>query len=989
MSSTDERIATEVLRTDGGDSDTVGVGPEPFEPEIEAELPRNVGRYAIEGRLGSGGMGTVLRGWDDRLERPVAIKLLRTSRSRRSEEHRGRLLREAQALAALSHPNVVSVYEVGTHEDSVFVAMELVDGVTLRVWVEAQKREWTEVVAMLCQAGRGLVAAHAKGIVHRDFKPSNVIVGDDGRARVLDFGLATLDEDSTSMSDDESAEYAADAFADRLTMMGTVVGTPAYMAPEQFEGAVVTAKSDQFSFCVAVWEALTTQRPFSGSTIRELQDALRANERRAPPTSAVAVPQRVLDVIDRGLSRNSAQRWPNMSTLLDQLERSATRRSRLWMWTAGGLLVGGAALCVAVVSSSRSQCDAADDEWRAVWNEETRASLQPVGGGTVSDAQLDAVARLDDYGEAWIDAYNQVCAGRAKAPDARTFDLQMTCLRQRTQTVQRALTVLDDAGNEALERAAVVVAGFPSVAACIEARDTNPATSLPDNIGEAQAVSELRGRLDATEAMATVGKLDEAATESEEVLAQAGALEFAPLVVEAQLRLGIVQSRRGRLEDARRILDRAFWAASEIPYDAVGSEAAIELAWLVGYLEGEHADGVEWMRHYETITRRRGLDPTENAERVLGPIYFDWDKLDEAQPYLEASLERAVEHGDDQHSVAIGHMNLANLYYEQGDGIRARERFESARGLLVDLFPDGAPDTVLLDINHGGLLLDIAGDVDEAARLLDRGVSKGIEIHGEAHPTTALGLVKLAQVRSAQLRHDEAIETAERAIQAYEGVASPSEALGAASVRAFALLQAGRLDESAEQWTEILEEARGSLGADHVLTSSARYGQCLVACAKGVLDEAAPACGSAFAKVPADPRAETIRIRLTVGDVELARGNAALAEGMHAATKVWAHKAYGPTSAQAVAATIHHAVAAAHVDSVAGLAKLEKTLKRAVLRPMDEVNIAWGKFQLAKLIATSDPARAVALANEAKLRLNGLAHFHERVAVERWLAEQG
>lgn len=983
MSSTDERIATEVLSTDGDVVNTVGMEAEPFDAEVEPELPRDVGRYAIEGSLGAGGMGTVLRGWDGRLERPVAIKLLRSARSRPSEEHRARLQREAQALAALSHPNVVAVYEVGTHESSVFVAMELVAGQTLRAWVDAKDHTWQQTVAMLCQAGRGLAAAHAKGIVHRDFKPSNVIVGDDGRARVLDFGLATLDEDSTSMSDTESSDYAADAFADRLTMMGTVVGTPAYMAPEQFEGAVVTAKSDQFSFCVALWEALTTQRPFTGSTIRELQAALRANERRAPPSERADVPQRLLDIIDRGLALDPAQRWPTMHALLAALEGSIAPRNRLLTWTIGGVLVGGAALSVALISNRDNPCDAAEAEWERVWNEDARAGLE----ASEHPAQLDAVARMDAYGDSWIDAYNQVCERRGQTEDPRTFDLQMTCLRQRAKTTARALSVLSEAGDDGIERASAVVAGLPSVAVCIEARETDPATSLPANVGDAQTVSDLRGRLDATEAMATLGQLDEAATEAEEVLAQAGAMSFEPLVVEAQMRLGIVQSRRGRLSEARRVLESAFWAASEIPYDAVAAEAAIELAWLVGYLDGEHADGVEWARHYQTISRRRGIDPTENAERVLGPIYFDWDKLDEAQPYLEASLRRSKTHQEEPHSIAIGHMNLANLYYEQGDGRSASEHFEQARALFNPLFPEGVPDTVLLDINQGGVLLDLFGEVEQAERLLERGVERSIEIHGEQHPTTALGLVKLAQLRSAQLRHEEAISIADRAIRAYEGIASPSEALGSSSVRAVALLQAGKLEESGQLWTKILEESRGSLGTSHMLTSAARYGQCLVASARSEFDEAAKACAAALAKAPTDPRAETIRIRLTLANLELARGNAKQAQQLHAATRTWAVAAYGKASSQVVAATIHHAAAAAHVDP-SRIAGLEKLLEQPVSSPMEQMHVALARFELAKLIAPTDRPRAVSLAKDAQSGLGGLAHVHEREALERWLAEQ-
>ena len=233
-----------------------------------------VGRYIVLDRLGSGGMGVVFSAFDPELDRKVAVKVLNAGDRRKKKAGRVRLLREAQALAKLNHPNTIAVYDVGTLGESVFLAMEFIAGKTLRGWV-ADKRDrgeldWRAVLDVFMQAGRGLAAAHAAGIVHRDFKPENVMVDLDGRARVLDFGLARPARDTTSSADREDPEHSSGTFEVRLTATGAVMGTPYYMAPEQHRGDAVDERADQFSFCVALWEALFGGRPFRGTSLPDL-----------------------------------------------------------------------------------------------------------------------------------------------------------------------------------------------------------------------------------------------------------------------------------------------------------------------------------------------------------------------------------------------------------------------------------------------------------------------------------------------------------------------------------------------------------------------------------------------------------------------------------------------------------------------------------------------------------------------------------------------
>ena len=299
--------------------------------------PGKIHRFAVLRLLGEGGMGVVYSAYDEELDRRVAIKLVRDAGGDGSFG-RSRILREAQAMAKVSHPNVVQVYEVGEFAGQVFVAMEFVKGVTLTDWL-AEERPWEEVRDMFLQAGRGLAAAHAQGLVHRDFKPDNVLVGADGRARVLDFGLARRETEAGVARPSDSfvarVGQSGDVLSTNLTLAGTIMGTPAYMSPEQHRGEPADARSDQFSFSVALFEALHRQHPFPGETYHELSDAVLGGHLRPPPAGS-RVPEWLTRALVTGMATDPADRHPSMDTLLAELGQDTAppiARSR-WLWPA-------------------------------------------------------------------------------------------------------------------------------------------------------------------------------------------------------------------------------------------------------------------------------------------------------------------------------------------------------------------------------------------------------------------------------------------------------------------------------------------------------------------------------------------------------------------------------------------------------------------------------------------------------------------------------
>ncbi len=335
-----------------------------------------IGRFAIRHKLGEGGMGIVYEAYDARLDRPVAIKLVRVDDG--GAHARARLLREAQAMAKVAHPNVVPIYEVGEHGDQVFVAMELVAGETLASWQRRESRSWRDVLAMYVAAGRGLAAAHACAIVHRDFKPDNVLVGSDGRPRVLDFGLARSFAEPAGEAPSDANVLRVD-----LTVAGSMMGTPTYMSPEHFSGEGVGPASDQFGFAIAVYRALFGAPPFAGDTLGELRTSVCAGALRPPPADR-DIPANVTATIVRALSLAPGDRFASMDELLAELERplhvdplhdpARGRRAR----RIAAAILGVGALASLISSSAVSKLDESPD-WLLVQSTIAFALLSAIG----------------------------------------------------------------------------------------------------------------------------------------------------------------------------------------------------------------------------------------------------------------------------------------------------------------------------------------------------------------------------------------------------------------------------------------------------------------------------------------------------------------------------------------------------------------------------------------------------------------------------------
>ena len=397
---------------------TAPVGSTGTQPAAPADpVGSTLGRYKLERELGSGGMGVVHAAFDPDLERRVALKVLRESAG--SSEARQRLLREARAMARLAHPNVVTVHEVASANGRDYVAMEMIEGQTLAEWMRAERRPESEIIDAFVAAGRGLAAAHAEGIVHRDFKPHNILRHRHGRIAVTDFGLA------------RDAEIAADPLAETrelrtpvdgasvstsstqtpstplagLTITGSVLGTPAYMAPEQWSGGAVTPATDQFAFCVALWEALAGERPFKGPTVERLREEVQGGPAHLDVSK---IPRRLRQALLRGLDPDPARRWPSMEALLAAMT-GAENKSKAVYVVAGATITAGIAVLVAIKLVGGSAPVAAAPECRAP--AQPIDAVWPAGSvDKLARTQGPAAEMIDADARAWRAAREKACA---------------------------------------------------------------------------------------------------------------------------------------------------------------------------------------------------------------------------------------------------------------------------------------------------------------------------------------------------------------------------------------------------------------------------------------------------------------------------------------------------------------------------------------------------------------------------------------------------
>ncbi len=681
-----------------------------------------IGRYVLLEEVGQGGMGVVFAAFDPQLNRKIALKILRAQQSEpdNKRELRARLFREAQAIAKLSHPNVITVFDVGNVGASVFVGMEFVEGVTLTDYL-ATPRALESILDAFAQAGRGLSAAHQAGLVHRDFKPDNVLMGFDGIARVSDFGLARSDP-SLVVEGGESDDFEAssphngddvDLLSSPMTQAGAVVGTPRYMAPEQHAGAPPDPRSDQFAFCVALYQALYRQDPYVAHSMERLVHAKQEGRIMEPPPG-ISIPGRIEQLIWRGLAPDPRRRYPSMEVLLEDLRDIPAVQGRPVLRWVVGLGVSSAALAIAALQSgdtARAPCDDGASRWRDVWNPQRKGTIQAAfaavdpGGSAVS---WHAVERdLDAYAEAFRGQYAAACAA-VKTPrpaDDMLFRLRQSCLLERRDFAASLVELFVDPDIVLVRAAPQAVAELPRMTRCAEISGLI-ARGVPTRGEQELAVTEFRGAVMQSRVLGLAGKFEAAQARATEALEQAETLGFGEFVAEAHLVLGRALAEGGQYADAELHLREAVFGGTRSAHDEAAAEAAIALVEVVGVRLDRHVEAALW----------------------------------EAQ--AGALLDRIAEHG-------ILRARLENragrLDARRGDYVAARAHYTAALALRTEV--QGA-----VDPGRAGWLIDLGnvalsqGEFDEAVETFDRALVLAEATLTASHPDRAASLAALGRV---------------------------------------------------------------------------------------------------------------------------------------------------------------------------------------------------------------------------------------------------
>ncbi len=740
-------------------TETVSAGTLDLDDLGSEELPIQrgacFGRYIVISPLGQGGMGQVFATYDPELDRQVALKILRRGGGSSSQE---RLRREARAAARLSHPNVVAVHDVGTVGHRVFLAMELVRGRTLGAWLAHEKPPWREVLDVFVQAGRGLEAAHQAGLVHRDFKPGNVMIADDGAVKVLDFGLARLEGVGAA----DGAPSGDSPELGPLTLTGQILGTPAYLAPEAAAGGALDPRADQFSFCVALNEALFRRRPFAGSSPEEVRQAMARGEVEARPEGS-EVPVWLEQAVARGLATRPEERYSDLGSLLAALERDPSTRLRRRL---GGLAVAASVLAVLAAFALRPGaaplCQGGEVHLQGVWDPPARQSMAAAFGATGLDYAAASLAsteaHLDRYAGDWVDTRQEVCrATHLRGEQSEVMlDLQMACLDSRLVEMKALVELLREADGSLVRRATEAAGRLPNLSSCLDRRGLSEVPPPPEDADSQERLASLREGLARAGALESAGRYGEAVEVAQRSMAEAEELGYRPVLAQAHFRLGRNLGRMGRLADFEEELLQALTLAQATRDQELLTETLNSMI-LISFLRGAGEEGRRWARLAEGAAQT--LREPGEAESLR---YF----------YLGMIAKM-----EGQHEEAIGQWD---------------------RALEVD--PEVTPRERLDAHNNKALALSFLGRLEEAEAILRQSLQEAGQALGTRHPHMANVEAVLGNVLAEQGRHAAALETHRGALELYQEMVGPEHPGNAPFVESIGndLLELGAFDEASE-----------------------------------------------------------------------------------------------------------------------------------------------------------------------------------------------
>ena len=789
------------------------LGEEPTTPAWDHPMDlgagARVGRLLVLRKLADGGIGSVALAYDPDLDRRVALKILRPEVwNLVGTEARERLQREAMVMARLAHPNIVTVYDVGTWCEQAYIAMEYVDGPTLLEWTEAAPRTWREVLEVCLAAGRGIAAAHASGIIHRDVKPPNVLLGQDGRVRVTDFGVAALID-----------EVRGAAGAEEL-----ISGTPGYMSPEQMEGRPTDERSDQFGFCVTVWEALSGQRPFKGDTLPGIWNAVRTRTIAEP--APVKLPAPIRRVLLRGMSPDPAQRYGSMDELLAALAAPARRRRRM-IAVAGLAAALVAALGVGALAGhqdSSAPCSGAAEHVRQVWDPARRSAVQQVFlAARLRDpvASFDRFARaLDERADSWIASRTRACrATRVLAEQSEpVLEARLDCLDDQLRSFD-SLVAAVSAGQVSTFEALDAVHSLPDPGACsaaaARARGT-PASFAgnPEAERRAAAVDRDLARARVAISMVDLDTARDATADAEQAMSG----------LPDEVRRARVLYERGRtaevadeFDEAVQAFTRAAQIAARAGADRIVADTAVHMVFVLGVDQQKFTDAAPWEASAELLLSRGVGDDALRAllEEARGKMAYHARDIPAARQHVERALELHRRAGGGRAPGRLGALRLkATVLDAAGDHEGARALYDEALALAESSYgpdhPQVASALTLLARWHTD-----SGDFAAARTGFERALAIRERALGPEHPLVAeslgdLGIVldELGDAAGAESNLRRWLAVEEKTDPGGQNMAAPLVNLGVV------LRKGGRHDEARPLFERALTIYQGARGAD-------------------------------------------------------------------------------------------------------------------------------------------------------------------------------
>jgi eukaryotic-like serine/threonine-protein kinase len=727
------------------------------------ERGATVGRYTILAPLGMGGVGEVFAAYDPELDRKVALKLLRAHGDANDVRGQARLLREAKAMARLAHPNVVAVHDVGAFGARVFVAMEFVDGLSLKDWLAAAARPRAEILSVFTSAARGLAAAHAAGLVHRDFKPGNVMIGLDGSVRVMDFGLARelSDKNAGPTAMDEVRALVAGDLNVTLTATGELMGTPLYMSPEQFRTAPTDARTDQFSFCVALYQALYGDAPFGEANLTAIMiEVLAGRVRAAPPKTGV--PGWLRRVLVRGLSVAPDARWPSMDALIAALAHDPARARRRVALAVGALTLVALSSLTLVRAARRPAllCQGGPARLASLWEPATttahprrdavRAAFLASGAPAAGEVWDRVAALLDRYDGSWLTMYRDACEATHVRGEqsAATLELRMACLDER-RTAMGALTdVLMTADHGVVSSAVDSVNALPRLERCADVRQLRVPVEPPRDEETRRRVDQLRLGLAKAKALNDTGKHVEARQLARAQLVEARATSYRPIVADALSELASTFSGSNFTPESLTLGQETVWTALAASRDDLAAESAV----LVASNLNSYTTRVDEARYWESAAQALVDRLGEGHDRLRA-----WLLQDEAWRDLAARRPR-----------------------------EALETIQRAVALKERILPPQHPD-IALSLNTEAEILVALGRTSEALRINERAYPMFVQAYGAASTEAAFTLSNRGEYLVDLGRSAEALAPGRQALSGWEAQVGPEHAF-----LAFPLVVIGR-----------------------------------------------------------------------------------------------------------------------------------------------------------------------------------------------------